>query len=893
MPAPRDFHPSPLFICAVCLSGGILAAQFSVADPHLYPAVGLTSLTLALLCFLTSRLFWVTPFIAVSFAAAGGALLELDTAAPPPNSVQHLIQQNAITAGALVEITGTLERAPETAPDGAFLTLRVQQIEFNRDALDANGVVWLFIAARGKAASAEFENLRLRRGTRVRVMTTLERADRYRNPGVGTLTEFLERKNYDAIGAVKSSLLVETLGEAWAFPPLRWLDLWREVLLSRMRTLFSPPTAGVLAASLLGNRHFLTGDAAERFRDGGTFHVLVISGMHMTFIGGLMLAVARFLTKHRFWQFASALTVLWSYTLMVGAELSVVRAAVTFSFVALAPVLHRRADPLNAVGASALLLLVWRPKDLFDPSFQLTFLSVLAIVALGWPLIERLRSIGAWRPTRRTPCPPGGPRWLVRLSQLLYWDERLWRTEMKKNIFRYRLRKQVSPRLLSLLLRHTLAALVISASVQLTLLPLLVLYFHRVSVASLLLNVVVGALMALLSLVSLAALALALIFEYTAAPVVQLAEYLNWLMTHSVDPFLGWNLAATRLPEYTGKPAALYAFYYLPLVTLVVALNRWDALAPEKRTALQQTLFTTCAAVSLLLCVLLIVCHPWSERLHSNVLEISFLDVGQGDAALVVLPDRTVVLIDGGGRPRIAARGDDEESFEPDRRSIGETVVSEYLWRRGLSRVDYLIATHADADHMQGLVDVARNFRVRGALLARTPAGNGEYRRFAAALGHKGVPVVLVGAGDVLRAEGVEISVLWPRLLDNNAAASGNDSSLVLMLRHGQRRALLTGDVEAAVERQLLAQNEDLRCDIVKVAHHGSRTSSTARFVENARASLAVISVGHTSPYGHPAPEVVERWRKTGAQVLTTGQSGTVTVTTDGSDLRLQTFVPR
>ncbi|MEJ7709254.1 MAG: ComEC/Rec2 family competence protein [Pyrinomonadaceae bacterium] len=156
----------------------------------------------------------------------------------------------------------------------------------------------------------------------------------------------------------------------------------------------------------------MASSSAERFREGGTFHVLVISGMHITFIGGLVLTIARYATKRRFVQFAGSLVILWSYTLMVGAETSVVRASLTFSFVALAPIPYRHADSLNAVGASAIVLLAWRPQDLFDPSFQLTFLSVLAIVAIGWPLITRLQSIGSWRPTRSTlflrmPCRDG------------------------------------------------------------------------------------------------------------------------------------------------------------------------------------------------------------------------------------------------------------------------------------------------------------------------------------------------------------------------------------------------------------------------------------------------------------------------------------------------------
>jgi competence protein ComEC len=160
------------------------------------------------------------------------------------------------------------------------------------------------------------------------------------------------------------------------------------------------------------------------------------------------------------------------------------------------------------------------------------------------------------------------------------------------------------------------------------------------------------------------------------------------------------------------------------------------------------------------------------------------------------------------------------------------------------------------------------------------------------------VPVHVVARGDRLRLGAVELDVLWPPPAaaaggegDARGAASANDDSLVLRLRYGRRTFLLTGDVESRTERALLAAGDDLRADALKVAHHGSRTSSTDAFVSAARPALAVVSVGLDSPYGHPHAEVLARWRGSGARVLTTGERGMVTVSTDGADLLVETFV--
>jgi len=298
-----------------------------------------------------------------------------------------------------------------------------------------------------------------------------------------------------------------------------------------------------------------------------------------------------------------------------------------------------------------------------------------------------------------------------------------------------------------------------------------------------------------------------------------------------------------------------------------------------------------------------IVFHPWSAGKPTGKLRIDFLDVGQGDAALVTFPDNTTLLIDGGGRPGpFKTRTSDEDietvsdqKFESERRSIGESVVSEYLWWRGLAHIDYVLATHADADHIDGLNDIARNFAVRAALVARTLNQDPEYSTFSKTLSARGVPIRTIGAGDEMRIGNVAVTVLWPiSSMDQNRSSSNNDS-VVLHMQFGDRSILLTGDIEASAEKGILEaagnSRQNLRADIVKVAHHGSKSSSTEDFIAATQPTFAVISVGQTSIFGHPNPAVVERWRTFGCQVLTTGNSGTITVVTDGKDLEVTSFI--
>ncbi|MGH9905149.1 MAG: ComEC/Rec2 family competence protein, partial [Pyrinomonadaceae bacterium] len=567
------------------------------------------------------------------------------------------------------------------------------------------------------------------------------------------------------------------------------------------------------------------------------------------------------------------------------------------------PVVGRQGASLNSLGAAAIVLLVWRPNDLFDPSFQLTFMSVLAILVFAWPVVENMSRIGSWRPTLETPYPPSASPWFRSLCELLYWREREWMREAARLNYGFKLfktpmaavweRYHVQPAL-----RWAFTSLIVTLAVQLTLLPLLIVYFHRVSVSSLVLNIGVSLMMALLAVTSMVGMMVAQLSSALAMPLLSLSEALNWLMVHSVDPFSRVGIASFRLPAYSGWKAAVYVLYYVPLTVLAVLVFQWNPLSRPENISRGGRWFgmARVAAVTLTILLAVSISHPLSATRPDGNLRIDFLDVGQGDAALVTAPDGTTLLVDGGGRPNFLASNrssedQEEDLFERDTRGVGESVVSEYLWWRGLDKVDYILATHADADHIAGLNDVARNFGVGAALVARRPADDPGFAKFSESLRQRAVPLNVIGAGDVLYLGGIEVTVHWPLLNTEVSAPSENNQSLVLQLRFGDRAVLMTGDVEKESEASLLSSEVDLRSDVVKVPHHGSRTSSTDRFVAATKPAFAIFSVGRRSIFGHPHPEVVERWKASGAEVLTTGKSGMVTVTTDARDLRVESFV--
>jgi competence protein ComEC len=216
-------------------------------------------------------------------------------------------------------------------------------------------------------------------------------------------------------------------------------------------------------------------------------------------------------------------------------------------------------------------------------------------------------------------------------------------------------------------------------------------------------------------------------------------------------------------------------------------------------------------------------------------------------------------------------------------------VVSAFLWERGYSEIDYILATHADSDHLQGLSDVAKNFGVKTAIFGRAPFEDEDFSELFSILEKRRIQSIKISRGDVLSFSEAKIEVLFPEDTDK---ISDNNHSVVLRIIYGERKILLTGDIEKEAEKELLRNPEMLQADVIKVAHHGSRTSSTQDFINTVQAKIAVIPVGKTSPFGHPHTEVLERWKNADAQILTTGKSGTVSILTDGKALQIETYQP-
>ena len=406
-----------------------------------------------------------------------------------------------------------------------------------------------------------------------------------------------------------------------------------------------------------------------------------------------------------------------------------------------------------------------------------------------------------------------------------------------------------------------------SVAAEAALMPIGAYLFSRITLAGLLLNFAAIPMMAVAQLAGMSAVAASIVSPAAAAGVgwvahvgaeglVRSAELVDWM------PIATWRVAP---PHW-----AVLAFYYLGLVTTWLMWRQPVHLV--RRIAL---IVTVCCVLWILVEPSRILTVRGDGRLH-----VTFIDVGQGDAALLTFPRGGTLLVDGGGLAN--------SSFD-----LGDRVVGSVLRHSGIRRLDVAALTHGDADHIGGLPSIVREFRPRDVWEGIRVPRSGPLQTLRDAAAAAGARWTSVQTNDRVAIDGVEVVVRHPPIPDWERQDVRNDDSIVLELLWRDVSIVLTGDIGREIERAIAPQFGQAGIRILKVPHHGSRTSSSSAFLDYLMPRVAVVSVGRNNTFGHPAPDVLKRYHDIGAQIFRTDRDGAVSVTTDGYSVKVRGFTGR
>src|SRR3989454_517071 len=667
-----------------------------------------------------------------------------------------------------------------------------------------------------------------RAGRRVRMPVMLRRPSRYLDPGVPDHERALARRGTTLVGTVKSGALVEVLARgSWIDESMAAVRAFARRAIAGAVGRWSPQSAAIVTAIVIGDRAGLDDDVRTRLQEAGTYHVIAISGGNIAILAGLLLGVFRRAGLLGRTAMLTAIAALVAYAKVVGGGASVDRATLMAVVYFGARAFDQRSPPLNALAVVAALIVAADPLAIADPAFLLTFGATLAIVLV----VPVLTTITAERAEHAG-----------------------------KN--RHSATSAISA-VIVVINRPLVAMLAASVAAEAVLFPIGAAVFSRVTFAGLGLNFLAIPLMGLAQVTGMVLVPSAMVSTTLAAGA-------GWL-AHAGAAGLVWSAELVRFTPvltYRVAPptAAVVIIYYCALAAWWIRRRSTRASGAVGAIAIASALWILTDPRTLL-------AARGDGRLH-----VTFLDVGQGDAILVRFPRGSTLLVDAGGLAF-------SSSFD-----IGDRVVAPVIRDAGFRRLDVVALTHGDPDHIGGVASIIDEFRPRE-VWEGIPVPRSEpltaLRRLTQSIGSRWANVY---ARDRTFIDEVHVSAWHPEGADWERQKVRNDDSIVLELRWRDVSVLLTGDIGRPVERTLAATIPPARLRVMKVPHHGSLTSSTADFVHAMHPNVAVVSAGRGNHFGHPVPEVLERYRAVGAEIFRTDRDGAVTVDTDGTSIDVRTF---
>jgi competence protein ComEC len=708
-----------------------------------------------------------------------------------------------------VEIKGEVVRDPEFESGTARLSLSVREIKANGDWEDVSGNVLIY--------TKSFPSYSL--GDWIKVAGELESPTAVENP---------DYRDYLTQHGFRSTMSYPQI----EFMQRGWLYSARNRLSESLSQALPEPQGSLAQALLLGVRSHLPDTLVDSFRSSGTSHLLAISGLHVAMLAGVVLAAAAWLFgRRRPIYLAITFAMVWIYALLTGMQPPVFRAAIMFSLFLTALWLGRPRSAIPSLALAAAIMVGLDPSVLRDVSFQLSFVSIAGIALLLPFLQEIWQKVGASR------------------------------LEAKEFVLVFS--------------RPIVQSLIVGLAAIIAVYPLIAYYFGYVSVVGLPATILV--LLALPGAIVLGLLTAVL--GLFAPPLAWVVGWVAWLflsyIIKMVDGFGHLSFTSYHLGPVSA--IAVWAYYGVlvailsrrPLLMVVSKTASWV----RERLGRLPRLFYRPPKKWVVVPLLVAAALVWLAVLatpKNGRLEVSFLDVGQGDAILIQTPSGQQVLIDGGPDPEKICL------------ELGEEMP---FWDKSL---DMVVLTHPEDDHILGLLEVLRRYRVKQVMEPGFESDNVAYQEWLRLIDEKNITRTVARSGQQIElGDGIRMEVLNPQEeFVEGSDQDANNNCVVVRLIWKEISFLFTGDIGSEAEQQMLYQGAKLEATVLKVAHHGSAGSTSQHFLAAVDPQVAVVCVGADNPFGHPSPDVMERLeiQVTADRVYLTSE-GTIKFTTDGKRL--------
>ncbi len=687
-------------------------------------------------------------------------------------------------------------------------------------------------------------------GDYIRAKTRLKKPHSFNNPGGFDYERYLLYKGIKVRGFINNSAKIVILRENRG----NILKIRLEKFRTSMRNLISATSPNyegkILQALILGEKGQIPEDILENFKRTGISHVLAISGLHIGIIAFLSLILIKAIMKSSEYLLLKfniikasaifAIIPIIGYAFIAGLGISTVRATIMILTFIVAVLLGKERDLLNTLALAAFIILIVTPVSLFDVSFQLSFTAVAAILIIA----PRLSTLIPRRDYDETDKSPPSLK--------------------RKFVF------------------NILLFIIVSLAATIGTLPLIAFYFNRLSAVTLLSNIMIIPIIGFVVLpLGILTIVIAPFSSSLAVFMIKIASFFAGISVSIINYLASFSFSYF----FVTTPTLIeIAFYYL---LIIAGVNVLDMLKLKKtdQTDIESPLKGVIFKITLAFIVIFFTAdfiYLHLKAMNAGQLQATFIDVGQGSSTLVEFPGGKTMLVDGGGFY--------DKGFD-----TGKYVVAPFLWHERIKKVDIVVLTHPDQDHLGGLIYILENFDIREIWSNGQESNRESYLDFKKIIRKKNIPHRIVSRETPeIKIGNTVVKILNPAKPINKKEDPSsrifdfNNNGVVMKTTFGDISILLPADITGTVERDLAMHGNNLRSNILMAPHHGAYTSSTIPFLKVTRPEIVVFSCGADNAFHFPHPEVLNRYRKIGARIFRTDRNGAIMIKTDGESIRIE-----
>ncbi|MSP64563.1 MAG: DNA internalization-related competence protein ComEC/Rec2 [Bacteroidetes bacterium] len=790
----------PAFIIAIIICIGVTIANLF---PQIIFWIGATVILLFLLLiniiFTKNKLFTSLLLLFLLISGAG-TRHSLEKSYFSVNHISNYLQLNRE-----VKIIGEIINDPVEKKYNYSYLVNIKKIIIETDTLLVGGNSVLTLQKKSFQ-----KNKNINYGDVISIECLLEEPSRSRNPGEFSYRDYLSMHDvYGIITPVNNIIEVIEIGS----PNIIFEKIIipsRKFIKNVINFTMSSEESFVMKGLLLGDQAMISPEIKSSFINTGTIHVLAVSGSHIALIISVLYLLFGMIRIPFKIKISVTILGIIFYMLLTGSTPSVVRASIMGIVVLTSQLLDRKTNLYNTLGVSALIILIWDTRQLFDAGFQLSYSAVFSMVFF-YPRIK------------------------------LFMENRI-----PKSLNKRKFTKQ-----LILLFGITLAA-------QIGTIPITAGYFEKISIISLVANLVVVPLIAFVMTIGLISVITSSISFWIGSFFMEVSKYILSFIIYFVDLMNQVPFGIIQTSTFT-----FWSFsYYLIIILFFLSLNKIQRL---------RKIF--------LLLFGIITLNLWFSNFQllnkNNNLRITILDIGQGEAILIQTSENKNILIDAGTTTR--------------NNNSGEKIITPFISRSEISKIDYFIITHPHSDHIGGASNILNSIKVLNVLDSGQPYSSKIYKEFDSMISKNKINRIILSRGDVIEIENnLRLYVLHPTkyfidIDSSDGFTELNNSSVILKLVYGQSSILLTGDAEIESEDEIVNQYGDfLNTDILKAGHHGSKTSTSENLLKYVTPEYATISVGKFNKFHHPSPIILDRLKSYNSKIFRTDKDGAIIFESNG-----------